>query len=177
MCFRLLNSTKNMKKSQNYLKRQKAIIRLVYEMMKLWSMSFNFHGHMCVRWPTTVRAKPKTARQKQISTAKPKPFCFCCEVFGFAVSFLVSIAVKYFVFAVRFLVLPWQLWAPYLSWIYGLREQFKHIFLFPVYMRGEGRRGKEDRLLTRICSLSSAPSSIVFSFNLLLYETRMENTP
>ena len=178
MCFRLLNSTKNLKKSKNYLKRQKAIIRLVYEMMKLWSMSFNFHGYISVlRWPTTVRAKPKTARQKQMPMAKPKPFCFCCEVFGFAVWFLVSVAVKYFVFAVRFLVLPWQLGAPYSSWIYGLREQFKHIFLFPVYMRGEGRRGKEDRLLTRICSLSSAPSSIVFSFNLLLYETRMENTP
>ena len=29
--------------------------------------------------------------------------CFCREVFGFAV--------RYFVFAVRFLVLPWQLWA------------------------------------------------------------------
>ena len=27
MCFRLLNSTKNLKKSKNYLKRQKAIIR------------------------------------------------------------------------------------------------------------------------------------------------------
>ena len=61
---------------------------------------------MCVRWPITVRAKPKTARQKQMPMAKPKPFCFCCEVFGFAVSFLVSIAVKYFVFAVRLLVLP-----------------------------------------------------------------------
>ena len=36
--------------------------------------------------------------------AKPKLFCFCCDVFGFAV--------RYFsVFAVRFLVLLWQLWA------------------------------------------------------------------
>ena len=65
-----------------------------------------------------------------------------------------------------------------LSQVYGLRKKFKHIFLFPVYMRGEGRRGKEDKLLsTRLCSLSSAPSSIVFSFNLLLCETRMEITP
>ena len=30
-------------------------------------------------------------------------FCFCREVFGFAV--------RYFVFAVMFLFLPWQLWA------------------------------------------------------------------
>ena len=37
---------------------------------------------------------------------------FCCEVFGFAVSREVfGFAVRYFVFAVRFLVLPWQLWA------------------------------------------------------------------
>ena len=33
----------------------------------------------------------------------PWGFCFCREVFGFAV--------RYFVFAVRFLVLPWQMWA------------------------------------------------------------------
>ena len=170
MCFRLLNSTQKMKKSKNYFKRKKPIFQLVYEMMKLWSMICNFHGYMW-RWPTTVRAKTKTARQKQIPTAKPKPFCFCCEVFGFALRYC-------------FFFLPWGFWfcrdscgPPYLSWIYGLRKQFKHIFLFPVYMRGEGRRGKEDRLLSRICSLSSAPSFIVFSFNLLLYQTRMENTP
>ena len=30
-----------------------------------------------------------TSRQKQIPTAKPKLFYFCCEVFGFAVRFLV----------------------------------------------------------------------------------------
>ena len=40
--------------------------------------------------------------------------CFCREVFGFAV--------RYFVFAVRFLVLPWQLWA---SVGYGL-EPLRH---------------------------------------------------
>ena len=46
--------------------------------------------------PNTSQQKPNTSRQKQIPTAKPKLFCFCCEAFGFAV---------------RFLVLPWQLWA------------------------------------------------------------------
>ena len=39
--------------------------------------------------PTALTAKPNTSRQKQIPTAKPKLFCFCCEVFGFAVTFLV----------------------------------------------------------------------------------------
>ena len=42
--------------------------------------------------PNTSQQKPNTPRQKQIPTARPKLFCFCCEVFGFAV---------------RFLVLPW----------------------------------------------------------------------
>ena len=39
--------------------------------------------------PNTSQQKPNTSRQKQIPTAKPKLFCFCCEVFGFAVRFLV----------------------------------------------------------------------------------------
>ena len=127
---------------------------------------------------------PQLSEQNQKPHGKNKCPLQNQSHFAFAVKYLVFpwgfwsvLPWKYFVFAVRFLVLPWQLWAPYLSWIYGLRKQFKHIFLFSVYMRGEGRRGKEDRLLTRICSLPSAPSSIVFSFNLLLYETRMENTP
>ena len=71
----------------------------------------------------TSQQKPNTSRQKQIPTAKPKLFCFCCEVFGFAVKFLVLpwrilflpwgfwFRRDVFVFAVRFLVLPWQLWA------------------------------------------------------------------
>ena len=37
----------------------------------------------------TSQQKPNTSRKKQIPTAKPKLFCFCCEVFGFAVRFLV----------------------------------------------------------------------------------------
>ena len=37
----------------------------------------------------TSEQKPNTSRQKQIPTAKPKLFCFCCEVFGFAVRYLV----------------------------------------------------------------------------------------
>ena len=37
----------------------------------------------------TSQQKPNTSRQKQIPTAKPKLFCFCCEVFGFAVRYLV----------------------------------------------------------------------------------------
>ena len=64
-------------------------------------------GHdlrLLLRWPTTVMAKPTTSRQKQTDlTAKPKTsqqnqkphgktkyrevFCFCREVFGFAVMF------------------------------------------------------------------------------------------
>ena len=39
--------------------------------------------------PNTSQQKPNTSRQKQISTAKPKLFCICCEVFGFAERFLV----------------------------------------------------------------------------------------
>ena len=39
--------------------------------------------------PNTSQQKPNTSRQKQIPTAKPKLFCFCCEVFDFAVRFLV----------------------------------------------------------------------------------------
>ena len=39
--------------------------------------------------PNTSQQKPNTSRQKQIPTAKPKLFCFCCEVFGFAVRYLV----------------------------------------------------------------------------------------
>ena len=69
-------------------------------------------------------------------TAKPKLFCFCCEVFGFAVRFLVlswcfcfcregfcfcreafGFAVRDFVFAVRLLVLPWGiLFLPWGFW-------------------------------------------------------------
>ena len=45
--------------------------------------------------PNTSEQKPNTSRQKQILTAKPKLFCFCCEVFGFAV--------RYFVFCYYFL--------------------------------------------------------------------------
>ena len=41
---------------------------------------------------------PQLSRQKKIPHGKTKAICFCCEVFGFAV--------RYFVFAVRFLVLP-----------------------------------------------------------------------
>ena len=39
--------------------------------------------------PNTSQQKPNTSRQKQLSAAKPKLFCFCCEVFGFAERFLV----------------------------------------------------------------------------------------
>ena len=46
-----------------------------------------------------------TSRQKQILTAKPKLFCFCCEVFGFAERFFVL--PWGFWFCMRFLVLLW----------------------------------------------------------------------
>ena len=52
--------------------------------------------------PNTSQQKPNSSRQKQIPTAKPKLLCFCCEVFGFAV---------------RFLVLPWGiLFSPWGFW-------------------------------------------------------------
>ena len=71
--------------------------------------------------PNTSQQKPNTSRQKQIPMAKPKLFCSCSEVFGFAMRYFVF-AVMFlswgfwfccdvFVFAMRFLVLPWQLWA------------------------------------------------------------------
>ena len=49
--------------------------------------------------PNTSQQKPNISRQKQIPTAKPKLFCFCCEVFG-----------QLFGFAVKYLVLPWGFW-------------------------------------------------------------------
>ena len=36
----------------------------------------------------TSEQKPNTSQQKQTLMAKPKLFCFYCEVFGFAVMFL-----------------------------------------------------------------------------------------
>ena len=39
--------------------------------------------------PNTSQQKPNTSRQNQTPTANPKLFCFCCEVFGFAMRFLV----------------------------------------------------------------------------------------
>ena len=36
--------------------------------------------------PNTSQQKPNTSRQKQIPTAKPKLFCVCREVSGFAVT-------------------------------------------------------------------------------------------
>ena len=77
------------------------------------------------KYPTT---KPKTSRQNQRPHGKTKYFTaktkyptakanyprqnqshFAhCEVFGFAVGFLVLFALRYFVFAVRFLFLPWH---------------------------------------------------------------------
>ena len=72
------------------------------------------------------RAKTKYLTAKANTQAKPKLFCFCCEVFGFAVRFLVLpwgilflpwgfwFCRDVFVFAVRFLVLPWGIL--FLSW-------------------------------------------------------------
>ena len=48
------------------------------------------------------RAKPNTSQQKQTLMAKPKLFCFCCEVFGFAVMFL------FLLWGILFL--PWGFW-------------------------------------------------------------------
>ena len=77
-----------------------------------------------------LTAKPKTSRQNQILHSKSKIALVLPWVFAFAVRYLVfavkylvlpwglwfcregfGFAVTYFFFAVRFLVLPWQLWA------------------------------------------------------------------
>ena len=50
-----------------------------------------------------LTAKPNTSQQKQNSFGSAVGICFCREVFGFCCDV--------FGFAVRFLVLPWQLWA------------------------------------------------------------------
>ena len=72
--------------------------------------------------PNTSQQKPNTSWQKQIPTAKPKLFCFLCEVFGFAMRYF-AFAVRFWVcsevfcfcrevfgFAGMFLVLPWGFW-------------------------------------------------------------------
>ena len=66
---------------------------------------------------------PNTSRQKQIPTAKPKLFCFCCEVFGFAV--------RYFVLALRFLVLLWGIL--FLPWCFCFGRE---VFGFAVTVMG-----------------------------------------
>ena len=50
----------------------------------------------------TSEQKPNTSQQKQTLMAKPKLFCFCCEVFGFAVMFL------FLLWGILFL--PWGFW-------------------------------------------------------------------
>ena len=97
-----------------------------------------------LRWPTTVTTKPKTSRQKQnTSRQNQKPhdktkdltakantqgktkaillllwsIWFCREVFDFAV--------RYFVFAVRFLVLLWQLWATIINSLQGAKRVYR----------------------------------------------------
>ena len=74
-----------------------------------------------------LTAKPNTSQQKQNSFGFAVSICFCREVFGFALKYLVlpwdlwfcrevsGFVVRYFVFAVRFLVLRWQLWATVIS--------------------------------------------------------------
>ena len=59
--------------------------------------------------PNTSQQNPNTSRPKQIPTAKPKLFCCCCEVFGFAVRYFVF-AVEVFGFAVMFSFSPWGFW-------------------------------------------------------------------
>ena len=50
-----------------------------------------------------LTAKPNTSQQRQNNFGFAVAICFCHEVFGFAVRYFV---VRYFDFAVRFLVLP-----------------------------------------------------------------------
>ena len=95
-----------------------------------------------------LTAKPKTSRQNQIlhsksqiphakanthGKLKSKLFCFCCDVFGFAVRFLVLpwgilflpwgfwFCRDVFVFAVRFLVLPWCFWFCRDAFVFAVR--------------------------------------------------------
>ena len=81
------------------------------------------HGKIKIPHDKTknLTAKPKTSRQNQILHSKNQiphgnskyprqnqSHFAHCEVFGFAVGFLVLFALRYFVFAVRFLFLPWH---------------------------------------------------------------------
>ena len=71
--------------------------------IKLWkNRVFNFVQFSQIRWPRTVTAKPKTSRQNQILHSKNKIALVLPWVFAFAV--------RYLVFAVKYLVLPWGLW-------------------------------------------------------------------
>ena len=68
--------------------------------IKLWkNRVFNFVQYSQIRWPRTVTAKPKTSRQNQILHSKNKIALVLPWVFAFAV--------RYLVFAVKYLVLPW----------------------------------------------------------------------
>ena len=75
-----------------------------------------------------LTAKPNTSQKKQNSFGLAVGICFCRAVFGFsAMKYLALLwglwfcrqvfgfVVRYFVFAVRFLVLPWQWWTTVVS--------------------------------------------------------------
>ena len=103
----------------------KTPLRFACKLKHLCMMAHNCHGKT-----KHLTAKPKTSRQNQIPHSKNKIGLVLPWVFPFAVRYLVF-AVKYldlswgllfcrevfcfcrevFGFAVRFLVLPWQLWA------------------------------------------------------------------
>ena len=61
-----------------------------------------------VWWPTTVTAKPKTSRQKQ-NTSRQNQILHSKSKIALVLPWVFAFAVRYLVFAVKYLVLPWGL--------------------------------------------------------------------
>ena len=81
--------------------------RCVIMLVDLASMYQTKYGSV-LWWPTTVTAKPKTSRQNQVLHSKNKIALVLPWVFAFFHS--IWFCREVFGFAVRFLVLPWQLY-------------------------------------------------------------------
>ena len=60
-------------------------------------------------WPTTVTAKPKTSRRKQ-NTSRQNQVLHSKNKKALVLPWVFAFAVRYLVFAVKYLVLPWGIW-------------------------------------------------------------------